>query len=144
MRLPLAILMIALSAAKVAALPSQPTVDELKARLPNAKPDERARLSLEIAERQVAAADRLYHDGKTEEAEAAIKDVVSYTDQAGQDMPSRHLKSAEISVRKMAHRLGDIKRTLAYDNQASVQSAIDALEKVRTRLLDRMFAKNKK
>src|SRR5215472_6813163 len=143
MRLPLAIVIIALSAANLIALPNQPTVEELKASLQNAKPEERANLALKIAERQVAAADRLYYDGKIEEADAAIKDVVTYTEQAGQGMSSHHLKSAEISVRKMAHRLNDIKRTLSYDDQAPVQSAIDALEKVRTGMLERMFAKTK-
>ena len=44
----------------------------------------------------------------------------------------------------MAHRLIDIKRTLAFDNQAPVQEAADTLEKLRTDVLNRMFGKNAK
>ena len=47
-------------------------------------------------------------------------------------------------MRKMSHRLNDIKRTLPYDSQAPVQSAIDTLDKIRTDLLSRMFAKSSK
>lgn len=138
------ILVVALLAGGARALPNQPSVDELKARLQNAKPDERANLSLEIAERQVAAADQFYRDGKVEEAEAAMKDVVSYSEEAGKNVSGRHMKNTEIAMRKMAHRLGDIKRTVAFENQATVQSAIDSLEKIRTDLLNRMFGKVQK
>jgi len=58
-------------------------VDELKTRLANARPDDRGNLCLQIAERQVAAADKLYTDGKIEEGQAAVQDVVSYSTQAG-------------------------------------------------------------
>lgn len=44
----------------------------------------------------------------------------------------------------MTHRLADIKRTLAFENQLPVQTAIEALEKVRTQLLDSMFGKKAK
>ena len=54
------------------------------------------------------------------------------------------LKNTEISLRKMAHRLADIKRTVAYDDQPPIQSAIDSLEKIRTDLLNKMFGKNAK
>ncbi len=44
----------------------------------------------------------------------------------------------------MSHRLSDIKRTLPFDNQALVQSAIDTLDKMRSDLLSHMFGKNPK
>lgn len=122
------------------------SLEELKARVPNAKPDERTNLCIQIAERQVEAADKLYTEGKTEEAEAAIHDVVSYSQQANEaaGQTGHRLKNTEIAMRKMSHRLNDIKRTLPYDNQALLQSAIDTLDKIRTDLLSRMFAKNPK
>ena len=122
------------------------SLEELKARVPNAKPDERTNLCIQIAERQVEAADKLYTEGKTEEAEAAIHDVVSYSQQANEaaGQTGHRLKNTEIAMRKMSHRLNDIKRTLPYDNQALLQSAIDTLDKIRTDLLIRMFAKNPK
>jgi polyhydroxyalkanoate synthesis regulator phasin len=122
------------------------SLEELKARAESAKPDERATLCIQIAERQVEAADRLYTDGKLEQAQAAIHDVVTYSqkgaDAAGQT--GHKLKNTEIALRKMAHRLVDIKRTLAFDNQAPVQDAADALERLRTQVLNRMFGKNAK
>lgn len=122
------------------------SLEELKARLQNAKPDERTGLCLQIAGRQVEASDKLYTDGKTEEAEAAIRDVVSYSQQASESatQTGHRLKNVEIAMRKMSHRLSDIKRTLPYDNQALVQSSIDTLDKIRTDLLSHMFAKKPK
>jgi len=122
------------------------SVEELKARLARAKPDERTNLCIQIAERQVEAADKLYTDGKTEEAEAAIHDVVTYSQQASDaaGQTGHRLKNTEIAMRKMSHRLNDIKRTLPFENQALVQSAIETLDKIRTDLLSRMFGKNPK
>lgn len=128
------------------ALPKELSLEELKARLQRAKPDERTNLCVQIAERQVEASDKLYTDGKLEEAEAAIRDVVSYSQQAGESagQTGHHLKNTEIAMRKMSHRLSDIKRTLPFENQALVQSAVDTLDKIRTDLLSRMFGKNPK
>jgi hypothetical protein len=44
----------------------------------------------------------------------------------------------------MSHRLNDIKRALAFENQATVQDAADTLEKLRTEVLNRMFGKSAK
>jgi len=80
---------------------------------------------------------------KVEEAQAAIEEVVSYAGQAGDAVSrsGRRVKNTEIALRKMAHRLTDIKHTLASENQAPVQAAVDSLEKIRTDLLNRMFGK---
>src|ERR1019366_3263180 len=43
--------------------------------------------------------------------------------------------------RKMAEKLRDIKRTLAFDDQPPVEQAIRRLEDIRTTLLKEMFAK---
>lgn len=122
------------------------SLDELKARLQNAKPDERAHLFVEIAERQVESADKLYTGGKADEAEAALHDVVTYSQQASEaaGQTGHRLKNTEIAMRKMAHRLSDIKRGLAFEDQGKVQAAVDTLDKIRTELLSRMFGKNSK
>lgn len=139
------ILAITVAAASLA-VAKEVSLDELKNRAANARPDERVDLCLQIAEHQVKAADKLYSDGNVEAAQAAIRDVISYTRQAGDaaSQSGHHLKNAEIAVRKMTHRLADIKRTLAFENQLPVQTAIEALEKVRTQLLDSMFGKKAK
>jgi hypothetical protein len=127
-------------------VPKELSLEQLKARVQNAKPDERANLCTQIAEREVEEADKLYTDGKLEEAEGAIRDVVSYSQQAGDaaGQTGHHLKNMEIAMRKMGHRLTDIKRGLPFENQATVQAAVDTLEKIRTDLLNRMFGKNPK
>jgi hypothetical protein len=44
----------------------------------------------------------------------------------------------------MAEKLRDIKRTLAFEDQAPVEQAIHRLEDIRTTLLKEMFAKEDK
>lgn len=140
------ILGITLVAAVAGALAKELSVEELKARVQHAKPDEKTSLCIQIAERQVEAFDKLYTDGKAAEAEAALHDVVSYSQQASESagQTGHRLKNTEIAMRKMSHRLSDIKRTFPFEEQASVQSAIDTLDKIRTDLLSRMFGKNPK
>ena len=140
------ILGITLVAAATGVLAKELSLDELKARVQHAKPDERTNLCIQIAERQVEASNKLYADGKTTEAEAAIHDVISYSQQASDSagQTGHRLKNTEIAMRKMSHRLTDIKRALPFEEQASVQSAVDTLDKIRTDLLSRMFGKNPK
>ena len=147
MRIWLTIFLLSFTATASYALPRKElSLEEMKARVPHAKPDERTNLCIQIAERQVEAADKLYTDGKTEEAEAAIHDVINYSPQASEaaGQTGHRLKNTEIAMRKMSHRLNDIKRKVPFENQALVQTAIDTLDKIRTDLLSRMFAKNPK
>jgi hypothetical protein len=122
------------------------SLEQLKAKLQNAKPDDRASLSVRVAEMQVENADKLYTAGKSEEAVVAIHEVVSYTEQAQQaaDQTGHHLKNIEIAVRRMARRLTEIKRGLPFDDQAPVQAAVERLDKIDSDLLNRMFGKNPK
>jgi hypothetical protein len=126
----------------LAAVAKDNSIEELKAKFQNAtRPDERANLALEIAERQVDGADKLYRENKMEEAQKAVADAVTYSGQArdAASVTGHRLKNTEIGVRKMIHRLTDVKRQLTYEDQAPVQAAIDQLEKIRTDLLNRMF-----
>lgn len=118
------------------------SVDELKQKLKNAsRPDERAKLAIEIAERDVDAADKLYRELKVEEGQKAVAEAVDYAGQSrdAAAVTGHRLKDIEIAVRKMTHRLSDVKRQLTYEDQAPVQAAIEQLEKIRTDLLNRMF-----
>jgi hypothetical protein len=122
------------------------SLEQLKAKLQNAKPDDRATLSVRVAELQVENADKLYTAGKSEEAVAAVREVVSYSEQAQQaaEQTGHKLKNVEIAVRRMARRLTDIKRGLPFDDQATVQEAVERLDKIDSDLLKRMFGKNPK
>jgi hypothetical protein len=136
----------ALGLAFPCAAAKEETVDELKARVESARPEVRADLCIRIAQRQLQNADQLYIDGKVEEAHAAVDDIVSYSEKArdAATQNRKRLKNVEINVRKMAEKLRDIKRTLAFDDQPPVEAAIHRLEDIRTALLKEMFAKDVK
>ncbi|MGO9123881.1 MAG: hypothetical protein ACLP6G_03235 [Terriglobales bacterium] len=119
------------------------TLQHLIARAEAARPEDRPGLYIEIAERQLKAMNELFSASKDEEAVAAVKDVVTYSEKAHDAaIASRSkLKDTEISLRKMAAKLRDIRRTLGFDEQAPLQAASDRLEGLRTDLLSKMFGK---
>jgi hypothetical protein len=122
------------------------TVNELKSRFENARPENRPELAIQIAQHQLRNADKLYNDGNVEQAATAVADIVTYSEKArdAATQTKKHLKNVEIDVRKMAEKLRDIKRTLAFDDQPPVEQAIRRLEDIRTTLLKEMFAKDNK
>jgi len=122
------------------------TLEELKARAESANVDERAGVSVRIAELQLQVADKLFVEGKSEEARAALEDVVNYSEKArdAATKSGKKLKPTEIAVRKMAHKLRDVKHSVAFEDQPKVQEAIEHLERVRTDLLTKMFGRGEK
>jgi hypothetical protein len=142
-RFALYLFVLALSAAVCAA--SEETVDTLKARLPKATPEDRAEISIRIAQLQLRAADKLYTEGHVAEARAAVDDIVAYSEKASDAAieSRKHLKNVEIATRKMAAKLRDIQRTLAFEDQPPVDKAAHRLEDLRTTLLKEMFSDKK-
>ena len=122
------------------------TVDELKSRFESARPGDRPELAIRIAQHQLRDADKLYSDGNVDQASAAVEDIVTYSEKArdAATQTKKHLKNIEIDVRKMAEKLRDIKRTLAFDDRPPVEQAIRRLEDIRTTLLKAMFAQDTK
>jgi len=123
----------------------QEPLQEMIARADAARLEDRPALYVEISERQLKSAAALYTAGKVEDAQAALKDVVAYSEKAHDTAieSGKRLKNTEIDFRKMAARLRDIKRNLNFDDQAPVQAAADRLENLRTDLLSHMFGKGK-
>jgi len=121
------------------------TVPELKGRLESARPEDRPDICVRIAELQVRAADKLYNEGHVDKAEAAVGDVVAYFEKARDAAieSKKHTKNVEIEARKVSVKLSDIKRTLAFEDQAALEKAIRRLEEVRTALLNEMFSEKK-
>jgi|SRR5580698_4334796 hypothetical protein len=142
-RLPTIAVMVLLTGLNCVA--AKETVQDLAARADAARPEDRPGLYIEIAERQLKAVTELFGAGKDEDALAAVKDVVSYSEKAHDAaIAARNkLKNTEIALRKMAAKLRDIKRTLTFEDQAPVQAASDRLEALRTDLLAKMFGKGK-
>jgi hypothetical protein len=121
------------------------TLNQLIARAESARPEDRPALYLEIARQKAETADTLYKEGNTEAGNAALQDVVTFSKKAtdGSINTGKKLKNTEITLRKMAEKFRDIKRTLAFDDQAPIQQTVDELEKMRTDLLSAMFGKKR-
>jgi hypothetical protein len=124
----------------------EPTVEELKARLSATSIGDRPRLCLQIAQQQLAVADKLYAGAEDEKAQTALADVVAYSELARDYsiQSHKHEKQTEIAVRGMIRRLTEILHSLAHDDQAPVQDAINRLQHVRDDLLAAMFPKGAK
>jgi NADP-dependent 3-hydroxy acid dehydrogenase YdfG len=137
---------ILLTASFVLGAKREETLDELKTRAETSNLEERAGVCVRIAEDQLKAVDKLFNEGKPEQARAALGDVITYSEKAGNaaTQSGKKLKPTEIAVRKMSRKLRDIKRTVGFDEQAPVQEAIDHLERVRSDLLARMFGQGEK
>ena len=143
MRIRIIILAIFVASTLLAFARKEETLAELITRAESSRLEDRPHLYTEIARRHVKAADQLYAAGKPEEARAAVREVVEYSDKASDAAThsGKKLKDTEIAVRKMVARLRDIKRTVAFEDQAPIEEAVDHLEQVRTQLLSQMFGK---
>jgi len=143
---------VAAVAALVAALtPSpargiEPTIEELKARVSSAGIGDRPHLCVQIAQRQLAEADKDFTAAEIEKAQAPLVDVVAYSELARDYAIQSHKyeKQTEIAVRGMTRKLTDVLHTLPHDDQAPLQDAINRLQRVRDDLLAAMFKKGGK
>jgi hypothetical protein len=117
------------------------TIDELKERVAKASVSERPALCIQISERQLDAADRLYAAGDDEKAQATMTDVIAFAEQARDSAIQSHKreKQSEIAIRKMTRKLANLKHTVAHEDQQQIQDAIDRLERIRDDLLAAMF-----
>jgi len=140
------ILVLVIIAAALTIARADESLDALKHRAETAPLQDQPGLFAQIAERQLKAANDLYNAGKVDEARAAVDDIVTYSNKAAAaaTKSGKKLKNVEIALRKIAEKLRDIQRTLAFEDQAPVQAAIDRLESLRTQLLTRMFEKKPK
>jgi hypothetical protein len=122
---------------------SEPTVDELKARVGNTGIADRPSLCLRISERQLDVADRFYLAGDSDKAQVMLTDVVAFAELARDYaiQSHKHEKQSEIAIRKMARKLGDLKHSVSRDDQDQIQNAIDRLQRIRDDLLAAMFPK---
>jgi hypothetical protein len=122
------------------------TVADLKARIASAGPSERAHLCVQIAQKQLDQADKLYAAADTENAQVAMTDVVTYSELARDYSIQSHKyeKQAEIALREMTRKLNTLLHTLAHEEQAPVKEAVSHLERARDDLLAAMFKKGAK
>lgn len=126
-------------------VPKDETLDQLIVRADSARLEDRPALYLEIARQKAETADKLYHDGNAEGGNTALQDVLKFSRKATQSSieSGKRLKNTEIGLRKMVERFRDLKRSVAFEDQAPIQQTMDELEKMRTDLLSAMFGKKK-
>jgi len=140
----LALAVLALAWAQAVA--AETTVEELKARVANASVADRAELCLQISERQLQGADRDYVAGDSDKGRAALVDVEAFSELARDYsiQSHKHEKQSEIAIRKMVRKLGNLKHTVALEDQKQIQETIDRLQRIRDDLLAAMFPKGVK
>ena len=125
---------------------SDATVEELKARVSGALVADKAKLCLEIAEKQLNAADKLYASDNLDQAQQDLTDVVAYSELARDYsiQSHKHQKQTEIAMRSMTRKLNDLLHAVSREEQGPVKDAISRLERVRDDLLSAMFPKGAK
>jgi len=125
---------------------TDPTVEELKARISAATVADKAKICVEIAEKQLVEADKSYTAEDLDKAQQTLTDVVSYSELARDySIQSRkHQKQTEIAIRSMTRKLNDLLHVVAHEEQGPVREAIGRLERVRDDLLAAMFPKGAK
>ena len=125
---------------------TEPTIEELKARVSSANVNDKAKICVEIAEKQLNAADKLYTAEDIEKARLSLTDVVSYSELARDySIQSRkHQKQTEIAIRSMTRKLNDLLHVLGREEQDPIKDAISHLERARDDLLAAMFPKGAK
>lgn len=123
------------------ALAADPSVSELKARIPLASIKERTHLCLHVAEMQMEEADKAYAADEMNLAQSALTDVVAYSELARDYaiQSRKNQKQTEIAVRGIARRLGDLVHSMPHDYQAPLRDALTKLQHVRDDLLSAMF-----
>ena len=132
---------------KASAVPrDEPTVEELKARISSANVGDKPHLCLQVAQLQLTESDKFYTAGDIEKAQAALTDVVAYSELARDYsiQSHKHQKQSEIAVRTMTRKLTEILHTLGQEDQAAVKDAVVRLNQVRDDLLASMFKKGVK
>lgn len=124
-----------------AAFAADPSVDQLKARVTSTSMRDRPHLCVQIAEIEMAEADKLFTADDVTQAQSALTDVVAYSQMARDyAIKSRkYQKQTEIAVRGITRRLGDLVHSMPHDSQAPLRDAITKLQHVRDDLLTAMF-----
>ena len=133
-----------MTAAAVSMIPrDEPTVDQLKASVTAAKVGDKAKLCVQIAQKQLNESDRLYAASDYEKAQAALTDVVTYSELARDYAIQSHKyeKQTEIAARGISRKLNEIRHSLGRNDQLPLDDAIQRLERVRDDLQSAMFKK---
>ena len=125
---------------------NEPTVEGLKAKLASTGVGDKPHVCVQIAQKQLKEADKFYAAADVEKGNAALVDVVAYSELARDYAIQSHKyqKQSEIAVRAMTRKLTELTHSLDHDDQAPVKDAISRLQQVEDDLLKSMFPKGAK
>jgi hypothetical protein len=144
MRRTLSIAIFVLAAALAGAAADKLT--ELMAKAQSAQGPKRAELLAQIAYEHVLVADHHFTEGRPADGHKTVIEVVKYAEQA-RDVAvqqGRKAKRTEMTIRKAARKLEDVRRSLAFEDQADVTAAVKRLHELQDEILEAMFAPPKK
>lgn len=136
-----AILLCLLAAAVLAFGRKDETTEQLIERANAARPDQQAELYIQVAGRELKAAQEASKANQSPQLRTALQDIVKYSDAAHSAAmhSDKRLKRTEIKIREISNKLRDMKLNVDIDDQPAVQESVDKLEKFRTELLKSMF-----
>ena len=121
------------------------TLAEAKAEAEATRPEECIRICVDLAQRELDEAKAQFTQGNSEAAKTELQAVTAHAEKSCDGAVATHKreKQLEIELRQISHRLGDLKRTLSFEDQPAAEAAMQQMEKLRTRLLETMFGKGK-
>ncbi len=120
-------------------------VATLKQKAEAASGGTRVRLYVEVAQRQLAAADGQFTAGAADDAQKQVADMMECAERATDAAvtSNKRLKDTEIDLRKLQRRTDELSHSVDFVDRPPLEAAVKRLEQMRQRLLDRMFGKDK-
>ena len=121
-------------------------LEEHKAKAEKMAEHERAKIYAEICNDLAEIATEEFRSDNEAKAGATLKEIVSYSEKstAAALVKGKHIKQAEILLRRCSHELDELAHTLGVDEQKPVLDTIHSLEQQRDRLMSEMFGAKKK
>lgn len=103
-------------------------------------------MCVQVAQKQLEEFDKLYPAADEQKAQAALTDVVAYSELARDYAIQSHKyeKQSEIAIRGMSRKLTNLLHILGHEDQGPVKDAVTRLERARDDLLSAMFKKGAK
>jgi hypothetical protein len=134
-----------LSASALLAADHEAEYAALKARAATVKVSDQDKYYAQLAMRATEVANDQYTAGNVTKAQVTIDEVVNYAQKAHNAAAesNKNLKQTEIILRETSRRLEELRRSLALEDRAYVETAINRIEDIRKGLLDQMFAPKK-
>ena len=117
--------------------------DDLLVEAERAAGGKRAKLYLQLSERNLNLAKTEFGNGNSDQAFAALEKFSGYVREAFQtaNQTGQHVKQTEIKLRQFGRRLEELKRSTAFGEQKPISDIAREIQEMRDDLLHKMFKK---